>query len=366
MDTIPVRQIEATWVVKTVEKHEVAASNFFRMNPNSRWGFQARISKDGFLNNEVVGMNSFVGIDVSKAQLDVCSLSSEERTWTIENKSEAIADFVKQMQEERPALIVLEATGGLEALLSSALAVVGLPVVVVNPRQVRDFARASGLLAKTDKLDARVLAQFGRAINPTPRPIADECAQQLQALIARRRQIVEMIIAENNRISMSPRSVKEDIRQHITWLQRRLKQIDKDLNGAVRSSPIWREKDNLLKTVPGVGPVVSMTLLAHLPELGTLNRRQIAALVGVAPFNRDSGKLRGRRTIWGGRAAVRSVLYMAALSAVRSNPVIREFYERLKTAGKASKVALTACMRKLLVVLNAIVRNQNPWQPTYS
>ena len=175
-----------------------------------------------------------------------------------------------------------------------------------------------------------------------------------------------MIIAENNRISMSPRSVKEDIRQHVTWLQRRLKQIDKDLNGAVRNSPIWREKDNLLKTVPGVGPVVSMTLLAHLPELGTLNRRQIAALVGVAPFNRDSGKLRGRRTIWGGRASVRSVLYMAALSAVRSNPVIRAFYERLKIAGKAPKVALTACMLKLLVVLNAIVRNQKPWQPTYS
>src|SRR5262245_36597418 len=306
---------------------------------------------------------SFVGIDVSKLQLEVCSLSSEETNWTVQNEPAAIAEFVKQMQQQGPTLIVLEATGGLEALVSSALAVVDLPVVVVNPRQIRDFARASGLLAKTDKLDARVLAQFGRAINPAPRPIADECAQQLQALIARRRQIVEMIIAENNRISMSPRSVKEDIRQHITWLQRRLKQIDKDLNGAVRNSPIWREKDNLLKTVPGVGPVVSMTLLAHLPELGTLNRRQIAALVGVAPFNRDSGALRGRRTIWGGRGAVRAVLYMATLSAVRFNLVIRRFYERLRQAGKAPKVALTACMRKLLVMLNAIIRNERPWQP---
>ena len=308
-------------------------------------------------------MNSFVGIDVSKLQLDVCCLSSEERSGTIPNEPAAIAKFVVEMQEEQPVLIVLEATGGLEMLVSSALAVVGLPVVVVNPRQVRDFARASGLLAKTDKLDARVLAQFGRVMNPTPRSIPDECAQQLQALMARRRQILDMITAENNRLSLSPRPVREDIRKHITWLQRRLKQIDKDLDGAVRNSPIWREKDNLLKSVPGVGPVLSMTLLANLPELGTLNRRKIAALVGVAPFNRDSGTLRGRRTIWGGRSAVRAVLYMATLSAVRFNPVIRQFHERLKAAGKAPKVALTACMRKLLVILNAVIRNERPWQP---
>jgi transposase len=293
----------------------------------------------------------------------VCCLSSEERSWTIPNEPAAIAKFVVEMQEEQPVLIVLEATGGLEMLVSSALAVVGLPVVVVNPRQVRDFARASGLLAKTDKLDARVLAQFGRVMNPTPRSIPDECAQQLQALIARRRLILDMITAENNRLSLSPRPVREDIRKHITWLQRRLKQIDKDLDGAVRNSPIWREKDNLLKSVPGVGPVLSMTLLANLPELGTLNRRKIAALVGVAPFNRDSGTLRGRRTIWGGRSAVRAVLYMATLSAVRFNPVIRQFHERLKAAGKAPKVALTACMRKLLVILNAVIRNERPWQP---
>jgi transposase len=308
-------------------------------------------------------VNSFVGIDVSKLQLDVCCLSSEERSWTIPNEPAAIAKFVVEMQEEQPVLIVLEATGGLEMLVSSALAVVGLPVVVVNPRQVRDFARASGLLAKTDKLDARVLAQFGRVMNPTPRSIPDECAQQLQALMARRRQILDMITAENNRLSLSPRPVREDIRKHITWLQRRLKQIDKDLDGAVRNSPIWREKDNLLKSVPGVGPVLSMTLLANLPELGTLNRRKIAALVGVAPFNRDSGTLRGRRTIWGGRSAVRAVLYMATLSAVRFNPVIRQFHERLKAAGKAPKVALTVCMRKLLVILNAVIRNERPWQP---
>ena len=308
-------------------------------------------------------MNCFVGIDVSKLQLDVCCISSEERGWTIPNEPAAIAKFVVEMQEENPVLIVLEATGGLEMLVSSALAVVGLPVVVVNPRQVRDFARASGLLAKTDKLDARVLALFGRAMNPTPRSIPDECAQQLQALMARRRQIQDMITAENNRLGLSPRRVKEDIRQHISWLQRRLKQIDKELDGAVRNSPIWREKDNLLKSVPGVGPVLSMTLLAHLPELGTLNRRKIAALVGVAPFNRDSGTLRGRRTIWGGRSAVRAVLYMGTLSAVRFNPAIRQFYERLKAAGKAPKVALTAAMRKLLVMLNAIVRNERPWQP---
>jgi len=307
---------------------------------------------------------SFVGIDVSKRELEICRLSSEETRWTIQNEPANIAEFVKQMQQQPPTLIVLEATGGWEALVTSALAVVGLPVVLINPRQVRDFARASGLLAKTDKLDARVVAQFGRVMNPAPRPIASERVQELQALMARRRQIVEMISAENNRLGISPQRVRDDIRQHITWLQRRLKEIDKDLDGAVRNSPIWREKENLLKSVPGVGPVVSRTLLAHLPELGGLNRRQIAALVGVAPFNRDSGTLRGRRTIWGGRGAVRAVLYMGTLSAVRFNPLIRNFYERLRNAGKAPKVALTACMRKLLVVLNAILRKERPWQPT--
>ena len=306
-------------------------------------------------------MSEYVGIDVSKAQLDIWS--SAEGSWSVANDAAAIADLVRVWKQQRPELIVMEATGSYGTLVSSGLAAAELPVVVVNPRQVRDFARASGLLAKTDKIDARTLAEFGRKMAPLQRALPDDCSRQLQALAARRRQVVEMITAENNRLSTSPQAIHRDIREHVRWLERRLKQIDKDLDTAIRNSPVWREKDDLLKSVPGVGPVVSMTMLLQLPELGTLNRKQIAALVGVAPFNRDSGQLRGRRTIWGGRAAVRTVLYMGALSASRCNPLIRDFYQRLLRAGKAPKVALTACTRKLLVLLNAVLRSHCRWRP---
>jgi len=246
--------------------------------------------------------------------------------------------------------------------LAAALAVAGMPVVVVNPRQVRDFAKATGKLAKTDTIDARILAHFAAVIRPVVRPLPDASSQELTAILTRRRQLVDMITAERNRLHAArSKSVKEHIKAHVTWLQAESSQIDKELNQSVRESSVWREKDDLLRSVPGVGPVLSTTLLAQLPELGALNRKQIAALVGVAPLNRDSGTFRGRRTVWGGRAAVRAVLYMATLVAVRHNPLIRTFYQRLLTAGKAKKVALTACMRKLLTILNAILKHRIPW-----
>ena len=260
-----------------------------------------------------------------------------------------------------PSLVVLEATGGLEAPLTGALAEAGLPVVVVNPRQVRDFAKATGKLAKTDAIDAHVLAHFADAVRPTPRPLPDAQTQAIAALLARRRQMVAMLTAEKNRFRTANVVVREDILQHITWLKKRLSKLDTDLRETLRQSPIWREKDNLLQSVPGVGPVLSLTLLAQLPELGTLSRRQIAALVGVAPLNRDSGTLQGKRTVWGGRATVRTALYMGALVASRWNPVLRSFYHRLCAAGKPKKVALTACMRKMLTILNAMLKHRTPW-----
>jgi transposase len=261
-----------------------------------------------------------------------------------------------------PTLIVLEATGGMEIPLTSALATAGLPVVVVNPRQVRDFAKASGHLAKTDALDAQVLAQFAEVMRPQPRPLPDAEARALAALLTRRRQLVEMLTAEKNRLLSAPSPIRTRLRTHITWLERELQSTNTALAEAIRQSPVWREKDELLRSVPGVGPVLTSTLLASLPELGTLTHKQIAALVGVAPLNRDSGTLRGRRTVWGGRAQVRAVLYMGAIVAARFNPVIRVFYQRLQRAGKAKKVALTACMRKLLTILNAMLKHRMPWR----
>jgi transposase len=234
-------------------------------------------------------------------------------------------------------------------------------VVVVNPRQVRDFARARGLLAKTDALDAQVLAHFAEVLRPQPRPLPDTEARALAALLTRRRQLVEMLTAEKNRLGSASASIRKSLRAHITWLERELQHTDTDLTHAIQQSPVWREKEELLRSVPGVGPVLTSTLLANLPELGTLTHKQIAALVGVAPFNRDSGTLRGKRTVWGGRAQVRAVLYMNAVVAARFNPVIRAFYHRLCRAGKAKKVALTACMRKLLVILNAMLKHRTPW-----
>jgi len=307
----------------------------------------------------------FIGIDVSKERLDVARRPSGDG-WAVANNDPGIAALVDRLRELPPALIVLEATGGLELAVTGALAAADLPVVVVNPRQVRDFAKATGQLAKTDTLDAAVLAQFAEAVRPARRPLRDADTQALSALLARRRQLVEMRTAEQNRLGSAPRRVRVEIQAHITWLNRRLARVDADLNQAIRSSPLWRARDDVLRSTPGVGPVLATTLLADLPELGTLTRQRIAALTGVAPLNRDSGTLRGRRTVWGGRAHVRAVLYMSTLVAVRYNPVLQAFYLRLREAGKAPKVALTACMRKLLTILNAMLKHRTPWEDKFA
>lgn len=303
----------------------------------------------------------FVGIDVAKATLDLALRPSGER-WTVANDETAIHTLVHDLRPRGPTLVVLEATGGFEHAVVAALAAAGLPVVVANPRQVRDFARATGQLAKTDAIDAQILALFAERVRPEPRPLPDEAAQALDALLTRRRQLLEMLVAEKNRLGFARPPVRRGITQHIRWLERRLADVDHDLAAMIEASPVWRAKDDLLQSVPGVGPVLSRTLLGELPELGQLNRKQIAALVGVAPLARDSGTLRGKRLVWGGRAPIRTVLYMSALAAARYNPVLRAFYQRLRAAGKPAKVALTACMRKLLIILNAMVRSNTHWQ----
>jgi transposase len=305
---------------------------------------------------------TFVGIDVSKAVLDVAVVPTGE-AWSVPNSAEGLRQLVEKLREITPTLIVLEATGGLERRAVAGLAGAALPVVAVNPRQVRDFAKATGQLAKTDKIDAAVLALFGDRIRPEVRALRDEETQELEALVVRRRQVVEMITAEKNRLAAAPPSkvVRTAIGKTIKWFQKQLEEIDNDLDSAVKGSPMWREKDQLLQSVPGVGKVLSRVMLSLLPELGTLGKKQIAALVGVAPLNRDSGQHRGRRTVWGGRANVRAVLYMGALVAARFNPTIRAFHARLTAAGKLPKVALVACMRKLLTILNAILRDRTPW-----
>jgi transposase len=306
----------------------------------------------------------FVGIDVAKHRLDVHLRPSGE-SFTIDYSEEEVAALVeRRLLPLEPTLIVLEATGGLEVRLAAALAAAALPVAVVNPRQVRSFARAMGRLAKIDRLDAKVIAHFAEAVRPPVRPLPDEATRHLGALVARRRQLLEMLVAERNRRQAADRALHERIDAHLSWLENALAEIEGDLDGAVRGSPVWRAKEELLRSVPGVGPVSARTLLAQLPELGSLTRRQVAALVGVAPFNRDSGKMRGRRTIWAGRAALRACLYMAAVAAAArgSNPVIASFYRRLRLAGKPAKLALTACMRKLVVTLNAMLRTNTAWK----
>jgi transposase len=303
----------------------------------------------------------YVGIDVSKAQLDVAERPSGERA-VIPHAEQYIAALVEQLGPRRPACVVLEATGGLQAPLASALAIAGIPVAVVNPRQVRDFARATGQLAKTDAIDAQILARFAEAVRPAPRPLPDETTQEFSALLTRRRQLIEMLVAEQHRMRTAPRPIQRQIQAHLTWLKQQLAMLDEDLTHRIQTTPLWREQEDLLRSVPGIGPVVSRTLLGELPELGRLTHKQIAALVGVAPLNRDSGSLRGRRMIWGGRAVVRGVLYMSAVVAARHNPIIKAFYQRLRTAGKAPKVALVACMRKLLTMLNAMVKHRTPWR----
>lgn len=302
----------------------------------------------------------YVGIDVAKARVDVAVRPTNDG-WLVSNDDEGIRQLVSRLKTLELQMVVMESSGGLELPLVAALAVEELPVVVVNPRQVRDFAKATGKLAKTDTLDAAVLAHFGEAVKPAVRPLRDAETQALNSLASRRHQVVSMLVSERNRLSVAATAVRPRIEAHIEWLQGELDDLDKDLRQTIRESPIWREKDDLLRSVPGVGPQVSLTLLAYLPELGTLNRKQIAALVGVAPFNRDSGTLRGRRTVWGGRARVRAVLYMGALVAARFNPVIRDFYQRLLAAGKPKKLALVACMRKMLVILNSILKHRSSW-----
>jgi transposase len=309
----------------------------------------------------MVDVPCFVGIDVAKAQLDIALRPSGER-WAVPNDAGGVVTLVERLQALHPTLIVLEATGGLERAATAALATAGLPVVVVNPRQARDFARATGQLAKTDALDARALAHFADVIRPTPRPLPDAQTQELRALRGRRQQLVVMRTAEHNRLAGTSERLMKDIEAHITWLNASIATLDDDLEALLRASPVWRENDDLLQSAPGIGPVCARTLLLELPELGTLTRQQIAALVGVAPLNRDSGTLRGRRTIWGGRAHVRTVFYMGTLVATRFNPRIKAFYERLLAAGKVKKVALTACMRKFLTILNAMLKHRTPWQ----
>lgn len=303
----------------------------------------------------------YVGIDVSKERLDGALSDGRVLQWT--NDEAGHGAICELLHAERPALIVMEATGGLERALATQLSAAGLPVRIVNPRLVRHFAKASGLLAKTDRLDAKVLVRFSQAMRPEPRALASEELQMLQALISRRRQLLEMLMMEKNRLASAHRSVKPSIQRAIRWLEKQLQSTDEDMDQALKQCGVWREKVELLQTVPGIARVISLNLIATLPELGTLNRREISALAGVAPFNRDSGRLQGKRAIYGGRAVTRSALYMAALVGARHNPVLRSFYQRLRAAGKPGKVALVACMRKLLTILNVMIRDGQPWNP---
>ena len=305
----------------------------------------------------------FVGIDVAKAHLDVASPQTNQ-TWQVANTAPGHQALVAALTGLAPALVVLEASGGYEAAVASVLYEAGLPVVVVNPRRVRAFAQAQGRQAKTDRIDAAVLADFGRAVQPPVRPLPSQQAQHLTELTRRRRQLIQMITAEQHRLDQASPPMAQPIRRHITWLQKQLKTLDADLAKLIRTSPLWCDQAALIASVPGVGPTTTAMLLAELPELGRLSAKQIAALVGVAPFNRDSGQKQGQRAIYGGRAPVRTTLYMATLVATRHNPVIQSFYTRLLAAGKPKKVALTACMRKLIIILNAILRDQQPWNLT--
>ena len=311
----------------------------------------------------MTGTPTYAGIDVAKDRLDVVLRPSGEYMEAT-NDERGIGSLVRRLRKEDVTLAVLEATGGLEQPAAAALALAGVPVAIVNPRQVKDFAKATGKLAKTDRIDAAVLAHFAEAVRPEPRPLADEHARELSAVVLRRRQILAMTTAEANRArTTAPKAVSKRIEAHLRWLRKELALLDGELKRVVEESLVWKERAVLLMSVPGVGPTLSATLLAELPELEHLDRRRLAALVGVAPLNRDSGTLRGIRTVWGGRSGVRTTLYMATLCATRHNPAIREFYGRLVASGKPKKVALTACMRKLLTILAAILRNRTPWQP---
>lgn len=303
----------------------------------------------------------FVGLDVAKLKLDLAVRPTGE-TWSVANEEADVAQVVTRLRTLHPTLIVCEATGGYEQLAVTALVAAGLPIVVANPRQVRDFAKGTGQLAKTDALDAGILALFAERVHPTPRALPDEAARLLDALLTRRRQLLEMLTAEKNRLGIAPRPLHRAIRQHVRWLERELDDVTGQLAALIEASPVWQVKHNLLQSVPGIGPIVSAVLLGELPELGTLTHKQIAALVGVAPLARDSGRWRGKRFVWGGRAPVRTALFLAALCARRWNPAVRPFYERLIAAGKPKKVALIACARKLLTIANAMMRDGAYWR----
>ena len=307
--------------------------------------------------------SAYVGIDVSKGRLDV-AIGEQGQFWNVANDEKGIAQLVERMKEVHPALIVLESTGGLELPVMAELYACKIPVALVNPGRVREFARSIGLLAKTDKLDARLLARFAEAVRPPVTHLPDEQEQHLIALVTRRRQLIEMLVAEQNRLNTVRVSLRDNLEEHITWLRQALKDLDQEIQEFIQQSPIWKDKQDLLQSVPGVGPVTACSLLAELPELGTLDRKRIAALVGVAPFNDDSGHRRGKRRVKGGRSSVRNVLYMAALSASKFNPILNRFYQSMIKRGKEKKVALIACMRKLLTFLNAILRDQKQWNPS--
>ena len=302
-----------------------------------------------------------VGIDVSKAALDVSTYPGSN-TWRVEYTPAGTAALAGELADLDPEVVVVEATGGLEVSLVAALGSAGLPVTVVNPRQVRDFARATGRLAKTDKLDAQVLAQFGAAVRPVVRPLPEAARLELRALVTRRQQLLEMITAEKNRMRRTTPGVRHRIEVNLKWLKEQLKELDHDQGDFLRSSPLWQDEIKVLRSIPGIGPVVTAAVISRLPEAGIVNGKEVASLVGVAPFNRDSGTLRGKRTVWGGREPLRTALYMATLVAVRHNPVLRAFYQRLCAAGKPKKVALTACLRKLLVILNSMIKHNQTWR----
>jgi transposase len=307
----------------------------------------------------------FIGIDVSKARLDIAVRPTGMKQ-TFSNDKAGINALVERLSGFKPTLIVLEATGNLERAVARALVSAEFALTIVNPRQVRDFARATGQLAKTDSIDADVLAHFAQVVRPPIRALADPASCELKDLIARRRQLSAMIVAESNRLDRASKTVAQRITAHIRWLEKELQRADHDLDHSIRQSPIWQANHDLLQSAPGIGPVTSRTLLAELPELGQLNSKQISALVGLAPFNRDSGSLKGKRCIWGGRAPVRAALYMAALVATRRNPVIKKFYVRLRAAGKKPKLALVACMRKLLTILNSMIKHKSCWSENFS
>lgn len=311
-------------------------------------------------------VEKFAGIDVSKSTLDVC-VEPTEMTLHVSYDEAGIGQIVSRLKEAAPTLIVMEATGGLEVRIATELAGKGLPVAVINPRQARDFAKATGRLAKTDQVDAQMLAAFAKAIRPQARPLKDEDTSALSDMVSRRRQLIDMRVQETLRLgTAASKALQKNLNKHITWLDKQIAEIDHDLTKRLRASDVWRTKDDLLRGIPGVGAVTTLTMLAKCPELGTLNRREIAALTGVAPLANDSGKHRGKRFIWGGRADVRAVLYMATISAIRCNEPIKTFAERLKRAGKPPKVVIVACMRKLLTIMNAMLKNNAPWNPKFA